>query len=81
MNILDQLKAKEQKLAELRTKEARRKGQLDQLMQQLGQDFNVSTKEEANSMLTGMEVDIQNLEDALRKIDQEMAGIIAGATK
>jgi len=78
-DILDQLKAKEQKLADLRLKETRRRGQLDQLMQQLKQDFNVDTKEDANSMLTRMGVDIENLEESLQKIDQEMANIITTA--
>ena len=46
-DILEQLRQKESKIAELQSKEDRRRGREEQLLKQLQTDFNLKTIEEA----------------------------------
>lgn len=79
-NILEQLREKEAKLADLRNKEERRKGQCDQLLQQLSQEFALDSVEQASEKLKEVDLQIHGLDGELTAIDTEMAGIITAAT-
>jgi hypothetical protein len=79
MNIIDELKNKEQLIKELQSKKDRQEGQKAQLFTQLKTEFGVDTLEDAVKLLETLQTGVVENETKLQKLDTEMGSIILTA--
>jgi len=78
-NLIRQVKKQQEKIQDLQKEMERNSGRKEQLLKQLKEEFDVSSKEEAQSLLVEyMEVRKENVEN-LEKIQKELDEIIAKA--
>jgi hypothetical protein len=78
-SILNQLKTKCSDLQKLLSQEERRKGREEQLLAQLKSEFNLSTLEEAEALLTKLYKEKEEFDSALVELDTELGEMIASA--
>lgn len=78
-DIISELRAKEQQIQVLRTRESRRQGQEDTLRKQLKEEFQLDTIEAANQELNRIGEQLTQTEKELVGLNSEMEGIIQTA--
>lgn len=79
MDVIAELRRKEQQIQELRARESRRQGQEDTLRKQLQQEFGLDTVEAATELLTNISGQISQIESDLSQLNREMESIIQAA--
>ena len=78
-DIISELNAKQTTIQEMLSKEARRRGQLDQVQASLKKEFGVDTLIDAQNKMNEIAAAITEDEKKLVALDAEMAAIIAKA--
>lgn len=78
-DIIAELNSKQTTIQEMLSKEARRRGQLDQVQSSLKKEFGVDTLVEAQKKMNEIAAAITEDEVKLNSLDAEMAAIIAKA--
>lgn len=78
-DVIERLRKKEKELRDLQQKKARQEGQRQQLMQQLKDEFQVDTLEEASAILEELQKEVKANGLELDKLDIEMGQIIETA--
>jgi hypothetical protein len=78
-DILEDLKAKQNKIQELQRKEERRRGQEEQVMKSAKEKFGVSSLEEAQTKLKEVSGKIDQDEKQLQDLDSELGEILTKA--
>jgi len=79
MDVIAQLRRKEQQIQELKNRESRRQGQEDTLKKQLHDEFGLDGVQAGTDQLSSMNTEITQIEADLVALNTELEGIIQAA--
>ena len=78
-DVIDRLKKKQSDIQDLQRQEERRRGRLEQTMQQLKQEHALNSLEEAQQETEKINKDISIIDGKLEDLDKEMGQILENA--
>lgn len=77
--VIERLKKKQFDIQDLQRQEERRRGRLEQTMQQLKQEHGLNSLEEAQAEIEKINKNITVIDEKLEKLDLEMGKILENA--
>lgn len=78
-DVIERLKRKQSDIQDLQRQEERRRGRLEQTMQQLKQEHGLNSLEEAQQEIEKINMNISVIDGKLEELDKEMGKILENA--